>query len=106
VGRILVPSSKLIGVVTWPLRAASHAGVGTLTGQGDGRGDKPRRGAPSGSELTGLGFAIAASFALPFGAGLGADALLHSSPVGVVIGLFAGIIAVTAFVVSQFRRYL
>lgn len=92
--------------MTWPPRAASHAGVGTLTGQGDGRGDKPRQVAPSGGELVGLGIAIAASFALPFGAGLGLDALLHSSPVGIVIGLFVGIVAVTAFVVSQFRRYL
>ena len=53
-----------------------------------------------------MGVAIAVSFALPFGAGFGVDALLHSSPVGVLIGLFAGIVAVTAFVVSQFRRYL
>lgn len=92
--------------MTWPPRAASHAGVGTLTGQGDGRGDKPRQIAPTGSELIGMGVAIAVAFALPFAAGFGVDALLHSSPVGVLIGLFAGIVAVTAFVVSQFRRYL
>ncbi|HEX6539374.1 MAG TPA: hypothetical protein VF155_09360 [Candidatus Dormibacteraeota bacterium] len=40
------------------------------------------------------------------GAGVGLDALLHSSPAGFLIGLLAGIVAATAFVVSQFRRYL
>ena len=92
--------------MTWPLRAASHAGVGTLTGQGDGRGDRPRQGTLSGSELIGLGVAIAVSLVLPLAAGVGVDAVLHSSPVGFLIGLFAGIIAATAFVVMQFRRYL
>jgi F0F1-type ATP synthase assembly protein I len=43
---------------------------------------------------------------LPLAAGVGVDALLHSSPVGFLIGLVAGIVAATAFVVSQFRHYL
>ncbi|MBV9100290.1 MAG: hypothetical protein JO198_04515 [Candidatus Dormibacteraeota bacterium] len=43
---------------------------------------------------------------LPALAGVGLDALLHSSPVGFVIGLAVGITAAAATVVSQFRRFL
>ena len=90
----------------WPLRAATFAGVGGLSGQGDGRGDRPRSATPSSSELIGLGVAIAATLLLPLGAGVGIDAVAHSSPVGFLVGLLLGIIAATAFVVMQFRRYL
>lgn len=67
---------------------------------------RPRPATPSGGELAGLGVAIAATLLLPLGAGVGVDALLHSSPVGFLIGLLLGMVAVTAFVVMQFRRYL
>lgn len=96
----------LIQALDWPLRAADSAGVGWLSGQGDGRGDGPRQAIPSGGELAGLGVAIALTLLLPLGAGVGLDALLHSSPIGLLIGLLLGIVAATAFVVSQFRRYL
>lgn len=46
------------------------------------------------------------SLVLPLGAGVGIDALLHSSPAGFLIGLLVGITAAALFVVSQFRKYL
>lgn len=67
---------------------------------------RPRPATPSGGELAGLGVAIALTLLLPLAAGVGVDALLHSSPVGFLIGLLLGIIAAIAFVVMQFRRYL
>lgn len=53
-----------------------------------------------------MGVAIAAALVLPLAAGVGVDALVHSSPAGFVVGLIVGIVAVSAFVVMQFRRYL
>jgi F0F1-type ATP synthase assembly protein I len=38
--------------------------------------------------------------------GVAADALLHSSPLGAVIGLFVGVVASIVVAVVQFRRYL
>ena len=73
---------------------------------GDGRGQRPRSVNPSGAELIGLGVSIAVTLVLPLGIGVGIDALAHSSPVGFLIGLLVGITAASAFVVSQFRRYL
>ena len=73
---------------------------------GDRRGDRPRPLNPSGTELIGLGVAIALSLVLPLGGGVGIDALLHSSPAGFLIGLLLGITLASAFVVSQFRKYL
>jgi F0F1-type ATP synthase assembly protein I len=49
---------------------------------------------------------LASSLVLPLLLGIGADALLHSSPIGVVIGLFAGIVAAIALAVAQFKRFL
>lgn len=66
----------------------------------------PRLAAPSGSELLGLGVAVAASLLVPLLAGLGLDALLHSSPVGLLIGLLVGIVAAAGAVFMQFRKYL
>ena len=96
----------LIQALQWPPRAADSTGVGWLSGQGDGRGDGPRQATPSGGELAGLGVAIALALLVPLGAGVGLDALLDTSPAGFLIGLLLGIIAATAFVVMQFRRYL
>lgn len=92
--------------MTWPPRAAVSAGVGGLSGQGDGRGERPGPATPSGGELAGLGVAIALTLVVPLGVGVGVDALLHSSPLGFLVGLLLGIIAASAFVVMQFRRYL
>jgi len=60
---------------------------------------------PSGSELMGLGIAIAVSVLVPMLLGFGVDALLHTSPVGILVGLLAGIGAACYVVISRFRRY-
>ena len=71
--------------------------------QGDGRGSPA---GPTGSDLVGLGFALAASVLLPLFAGIGLDALLHVSPLGLLAGLAVGV-AVACFVVYQrFKPYL
>ena len=73
--------------------------------QGDGQGGRPRPANPSGAELIGLGFGIALALVLPALAGVGVDALLHSSPAGFVIGMAVGVALATITVISQFRRY-
>ena len=88
-----------------PPRAA-YAGINGVSGQGDGRGQRPRPLSPSGTELIGLGVAIAATLIVPLGAGVAVDALAHSSPAGFLAGLLLGIVAASVFVVGQFRRYL
>lgn len=74
--------------------------------QGDGQGGRPRPGSLSGTDLIGLGVAIAAALAVPAAIGVGVDALSHSSPIGFVIGLAVGIVAACATAFMQFRRYL
>lgn len=105
-GRFQVFSSRLL---THALRrpwAATLVGVSEVSDQGDGQRQTRRPANPSGTELIGLGLAIALALALPALVGVGVDALLHSSPIGFVIGLAVGITAAAATVVSQFRRYL
>lgn len=61
---------------------------------------------PSGSELAGLSIFLAASFLIPFVGGLVLDALLHTSPLFLFIGLVVGIGAAIAAVYGRLRRYL
>ena len=77
-----------------------------MSDAGGGRGNRPRSLNPSGTELIGLGVAIALSLVLPLAAGVGIDALLHSGPAGFLVGLLVGITLASVFVVSQFRKYL
>ena len=95
----------LTHTMSWP-RTAGYARVGVVSEQGGGQGGRPRPANPSGAELIGLGLVIALALALPALAGVGVDALLHSSPAGFLIGLAAGVTAAAITVVSQFRRYL
>jgi len=53
-----------------------------------------------------MGLSIAAGLIVPLLAGYGVDALLHTSPAGVLVGLFAGIAAACWTAWLQFRRYL
>jgi hypothetical protein len=48
---------------------------------------------------------IAAALIVPLFLGAGVDLLLHSSPIGVVIGLAAGIAAACYVAVFQFKRF-
>ncbi|HZU75281.1 MAG TPA: AtpZ/AtpI family protein, partial [Dehalococcoidia bacterium] len=75
--------------------------------RGDGRRSRPAQSEPpSAGELAGMGLTIAVALVLPALAGLGVDAVLRTSPLGVLIGLLIGIIAACAFAVNRFRRYL
>jgi F0F1-type ATP synthase assembly protein I len=49
---------------------------------------------------------IAAALIVPLLLGVAADALLHTSPIGVLIGLLLGIAASCYAAFTQFRRYL
>jgi F0F1-type ATP synthase assembly protein I len=48
---------------------------------------------------------IAAALIVPLFLGAGIDLLLHTSPVGVVIGLAVGIAAACYVAIFQFRRF-
>jgi F0F1-type ATP synthase assembly protein I len=60
---------------------------------------------PSGAELAGLGLFIAAAFIAPFVAGLVLDAIVHSSPLFLFIGLIVGIAAATFGLYTRLKRY-
>lgn len=49
---------------------------------------------------------IAVALIVPLLLGVGVDALLHTSPLGALIGLLAGIVASCYAAFAQFRRYL
>ena len=61
---------------------------------------------PGGRELLGLGVAIAVAVVVPLFLGLGLDALVHSSPIGLLLGLAVGVTLASLTVFQQFRRYL
>ncbi len=63
-------------------------------------------GGPRGTELVGLGVFLAAAFIVPFVAGLALDAVAHTSPLFLFIGLVIGIVAGGAVVYTRFKRYL
>lgn len=92
--------------MTWPLRAAYATGVSGVSDQGDGRGEQPRPATPAGAELIGLSAVIAVSVIVPLAVGLVLDGRLHSSPLGLLLGLVAGIAAAAVTVVNRLRKYL
>jgi F0F1-type ATP synthase assembly protein I len=76
-----------------------------LVPQERGGGGDPHAG-PSGSELLGLGLTLAASVLVPLFAGVGLDALLHTSPIGLLVGLALGVTVASTTVFQRFKRYL
>ena len=62
-------------------------------------------GGPRGTELIGLGIFLAAAFILPFVAGLALDALIHTSPLFLFIGLVLGIAAAGLGLYQRLKRY-
>jgi F0F1-type ATP synthase assembly protein I len=52
-----------------------------------------------------MGISIAVALIVPLFLGVGVDLLLHTSPIGVLVGLLAGISAACYVAVVQFRRY-
>lgn len=67
---------------------------------------KGKTGGPRGSELVGLGIFIAAAFVIPFVAGLALDAMTHTSPLFLFVGLVVGIAAAAVGLYARLRRYL
>jgi F0F1-type ATP synthase assembly protein I len=66
----------------------------------------PRRRAPSGGELAGLGVFLAAAVVLPLLIGAVLDNVIHTAPLLLFVGLVIGIVAGGAVVYSRFKRYL
>lgn len=64
-----------------------------------------RRDSPSGLELAGLGLYLAVAVLVPLLLGLGADALFHVSPLGLLVGLALGIAAAVAGLAARLGRY-
>jgi len=52
-----------------------------------------------------MGITIAVALIVPLFLGVGVDLLLHTSPIGVLVGLLVGIGAACYAAVLQFRRY-
>jgi F0F1-type ATP synthase assembly protein I len=61
---------------------------------------------PSGMELIGLAFLLAAAFVVPLVLGLVIDGAAHTSPIFLLLGICVGAIAVVAAVYTRYRRYL
>ncbi len=79
-----------------PAVAHPSPGRGRLS---SARGKRP----PSGGQLAGMGVSIAVALIVPLLLGVGVDALLHTSPLGVLIGLLVGIVASCYTAYSRFR---
>jgi F0F1-type ATP synthase assembly protein I len=61
---------------------------------------------PSGIELFGLAFLLAAVFLVPLLLGLAIDGMAHSTPIFLLIGIAVGIIAAGMTIYTRFKRYL
>jgi F0F1-type ATP synthase assembly protein I len=61
---------------------------------------------PSGMELFGLAFLLAAVFLVPLVLGLVIDGVVHSSPIFLLIGILVGVVAAGATIYTRFKRYL
>jgi F0F1-type ATP synthase assembly protein I len=61
---------------------------------------------PDLATLLGLGVTIAAFLLIGLGLGWLADAMLHSLPVFVLIGLALGVIGASGYVYAQFKKFM
>lgn len=52
-----------------------------------------------------MGVGIAVALIVPLLVGAGVDALIHTSPLGVLFGLLVGIVAASYTAFAQFKRY-
>ena len=53
-----------------------------------------------------MGIGIAVALIVPLLLGVGVDVLLHSTPIGVLVGLLVGIAAACYVAFGQFKRYI
>ena len=65
-----------------------------------------RRLSPGAVAFLGLGLAIGLCLAVTVGAGLALDAVLHSSPACLLVGLAVGLAVAVAMAVSTIKKYL
>ena len=65
-----------------------------------------RRLSPGAVAFLGLGLSIGLCLAVTVGAGLALDAVLHSSPAFLLVGLTVGIVVAVAMAVTTIRKYL
>lgn len=61
---------------------------------------------PTGSDLAGLGAGLAIAFLVPFFSGLGIDAVAHTGPVFLLIGLALGIVLAVVVAYVRFKRFI
>lgn len=62
--------------------------------------------APTGSDLAGMGVGLAVAFLVPFFAGVGIDAVAHTGPVFLLIGLALGILLAVVFALVRFKQFI
>ena len=86
--------------------AVSMAGCSSLRARAPAAMPAEPGRAPSGGELATLGATLAVAFVVPIGAGLWVDAAAHSSPIGLLVGIVAGITAAAIALRAAVRRYL
>lgn len=65
-----------------------------------------RRLSPGAVAFLGLGLAVGLCLAVTVGAGLALDAVLHTSPVFLLVGMVVGLGVAVAMAVTTVRRYL
>ena len=65
-----------------------------------------RRLSPGAVAFLGLGLAVGLCLAVTVGAGLAVDAVLHTSPVFLLVGMVVGLGVAVAMAVTTVRRYL
>ena len=61
---------------------------------------------PTRGDLAGIGVGLAVAFLVPFFAGVGVDAMAHTGPVFLLIGLGLGIVSVVVFAFVRFKQFL
>src|SRR5438445_7721419 len=61
---------------------------------------------PTGRELVGLSLGVAVAVIVPVFGGIAADSVLHSSPIGLLVGVLLGVLAAAATVFQRFKPYL
>ncbi len=61
---------------------------------------------PTGGDLAGVGIGLAIAFLVPFFSGLGIDAVAHTGPVFLLIGLALGIVSAVVFGFVRFKRFI
>jgi F0F1-type ATP synthase assembly protein I len=61
---------------------------------------------PSGMELFGLAFLLAAVFLVPLLLGLAIDGVVHSTPIFLLIGILLGVLGAGVTIYTRFKRYL